>query len=962
MAGIINDLQDRNAKLALSYGEVPVKGYLTKHRVEFVGLTKQVRIQQAVGQASWLDRNANIYRGAGWQGIKKLYYGGEEINSSNYHFHSGGPSDAPDAYFPEDKAHPEAAYYSAELPDGMGEEDRPDRMIGIFETLKVPNFNGAGQQIDSNGDPLPGGANPYDYYFYSASPARVVMDLRDRARRSPLTVNYPAWVDWRDYCAESINWDDGALTPHQVSLEASAGGSLAPGTYWVRIATLKGGDVSSASKDRASDGITTASVVISGGNLQFTVTWASQLARGATGYRVYVGTSEDGQDKFFTVSDGATNFLLVSTLSGASTGTPPNIATGSLLRQIPRFLAMPFFVPPFDFSTSLDRIAEITCMDFHYANGKQVFLTPEIRGSVFELNLSRANTFRTWQVDRRQKPNMIIGVYRDLDDEFLSEAEPVVVTRPALQAVEGDNALTINFGTAYRSQVERGCHYWARRLIDSDQMLEIFGSPKTYHVLPGDVVDVTHDVPNWSNVEFMIEEKEEQEDTKAGYQLRGRIYGAWYSDTDTAPLPRPLPEVPLNPFAAPPLITGVTLTEDHVVLANTTWVPILQGGVEFAPFIGQQRGRVWHWAPNDSQYRPTSLVLIPEPSTLESAFEIRGADPGLHKIKIVTESSLGVSQGLAAATEYTITIEGPPPGVAPAGINGYFNTENDDLLLDWEGDPTVTLPLQEVYDLQLTTLADTSFAAIKAAVVVIPLLLAPNSHFVPLEILSPPGSLNPAQISLDDHGVKFTFNSSDLETVRAFVWSAPTAAVTGGLYVEFECPPEPYWLPFQIYLDQAPGSFGFSPATQLGWARVGVANQEVLYIKPFGAAPSFRMIRGDRYGILIRPDGVVEYYHNYLGPGSTPIFISPRRANMSVHYRLLILEEFVGQGYPVLGVQSGVNKIRWIRQVPEYTYGSEAQELDFGSLPDDIRVRVRQRSQYLNGPPSDWTEELFTRP
>ncbi len=33
--------------------------------------------------------------------------------------------------------------------------------------------------------------------------------------------------------------------PARLTLQASAGGSLTPGTYWVKIATLKGGDISS---------------------------------------------------------------------------------------------------------------------------------------------------------------------------------------------------------------------------------------------------------------------------------------------------------------------------------------------------------------------------------------------------------------------------------------------------------------------------------------------------------------------------------------------------------------------------------------------------------------------------------------------------------------------------------------------------------------------------------------------
>lgn len=661
---IVNSITDKLSQLGLAYGRHVAGTVISKYLVEATA-PAQATLQQPLGAASWWDAANSKWMGGGWEACENLYYNGFEIEAANYNFHSGGGADAADAFFPDDITHPKASYISGRLPQGQADQlsqngGTPDPMIGIYKCLKVANYNADGLQIDDVGALLPGGANPETYLYYSPSPMRAIADMFRRARRPIGNINWPAWVARRDYDATLINWDDGALTPHQIFIAAAAGGTLAPATYWVRVATLKGADISSASKDRATDGIATASVVCSGGNLKFNVEWASQLERGATGYRVYIGTAEGAEDRYFTVGSGATNTLEVSTLTGATMGAPPAIATGVLLRQIPRFESNVFFVPPFTLATAIDRIAQICCMDFHYANGKLVFLTPEMRDPVFTLNLAEIGdgSFKTYRTDRRQKPNQIVVSYRDLDDQFLSPADPpVIINRSALQLKEGVRPFLIDMGCAYRSQAERTGNYWARRLIDSDQMLEVIGSPRTYFVLPGDPVLVTHDVPDWEDVSFYIESKEEGEDTKAGYPMTARLYGEWYSDTSHEPLPRPLPSANPSPFIAPPVVVSVVLTEDVVELTNGAPFTVIRGGVEFAPFIGHQRGRVW-WKKPGGAYEATDITLVPDSTTLESAFELTGVAIGVHAIKVVTESEMGVSLAFGDHVEYTINVTG----------------------------------------------------------------------------------------------------------------------------------------------------------------------------------------------------------------------------------------------------------------------------------------------------------------
>lgn len=960
---ITNAITDKLARLPLAYGRHVVKGVLTKQNIDTN--PKAAQIQVALGAASMWDAVNQKWFGGGWDSAEHIYYNGLEIPGADYHFHSGGPGDAPDAIFPGDIPHPKASSYSAKVPQGPADElaangGAADAMSGIFKCLQVADYNEDGDQVDDLGAPIPGGADSINYLYYSPSPARHTLDLMLRARRSIVRVNYPAWVDWRDYCATLIDWDDGALTPHQISLAASAGGTLAPATYWVRVATKKGADISSASKDRATDGIHTASVVCSGSNLRFTIEWASQQDRGATGYRVYVGTSEGGENKFFDVGSGATNTLLVTTLTGASTGTPPEIATGALLRQIPRFESHVFFVPPFDLATAFDRIAQITCMDWHYANGKVVFLSPEVRAAVFTLNLAEIGngSFKTYQTDRRQKPNQIIVNYRDLDDPYLSQADPpVTVNRQSLQEKEGVRPFEINGGCMYRSQAERVGNYWARRLIDSDQMIELVGSPRTYIVLPGDPINVTHDVPNWTDVPFYVESKEEQEDSKAGFPMTGRIYGAWYSDTDHNPLPRPLPINPANPFAEPPIVTSVTLTQKDT-LSVEGLVTSLHGAVQFAAFIGRQRGRVWWWPPGASGYELTQIELTPDPDSLQSAFEIPSVAAGLHKIKVVTESELGVSKPFADHAAYTFTVVAPA-GSAPANFSMFFDAANGNGLNEWSGVKFPAAPILEVYDLEYRNSGDT--ATIRGPLTITPALNTEMAETPPLVAVTGGGSLLPAgrYTFVDPGGATITFNSHEHSSSKGWVRSAASIELIGGARVDVQLPINrifPRYFSLLPY-DSATGFGGFF------WFRMSPSVYDPLgvnYISAEGITPGYPLTPGDRPAMVVQPDGTVEYHINY-SPSSHPLYVSANTVDFTKVHKVNFVETDPSFDN-ISAVNFGFDKLRWVRQGPEFLYTGDMQKADnSGSLPATVKARVRQRSFYAGGAPSAWVNGSFAR-
>lgn len=171
-------------KLALAYGRHIVAGHLILHQT-----TAPVTILQAFGEGPW-------------DSIEKLWYNGQELLPADYNFHPGTPSTGPadpiqgvDPLFPTGLTYSHTAYVAAKVPTAFAADNPPDKLRGLCKCLKVFDYDRNGQQIG---------------YSYSANPARVAADLiLVRAGLPASRIDWPSWVAWRDYCAQTINWDDG---------------------------------------------------------------------------------------------------------------------------------------------------------------------------------------------------------------------------------------------------------------------------------------------------------------------------------------------------------------------------------------------------------------------------------------------------------------------------------------------------------------------------------------------------------------------------------------------------------------------------------------------------------------------------------------------------------------------------------------------------------------------------------
>lgn len=663
--------------------------------------------------------HANPAAGTWWIGA--FGYAGGASFTITATFDGGSVSFAASAFFPNEEPHPWTAWIAARTPAGLS-ADQSDSLFGIYRTLKTANYDGDGVQIDINGDPV-GGGDPRDYYFFNPNPANCAIDQLLRwGQRLDSIVNFPAFVDWRDYNDELIPWDDAKYTPRSLSLTGTSGGSLTPGQiHYVRVSTFKSSDESSASQETVE--ISASSITLLSGQTAFQVDW---LIRGdelspvappgdITSFRVYVGTVSGVWLGYFTVSNPSARSLVVTTLSGITAGNPLDTCTTGLLRNIKRFECGLFFVPPYTLSSALDRICQISCADWQwsglgtgtYRNDMVRFLSPASRTPVFTLDASQTapGTFKTWAIDRRQRYNQIVGNFRDRDDEFLNAGTPVILNRGQLQSDDKQvKSFAIDFGTCYRSQVQRGVSFWARMLCDLDTAASLKGSPKTYFLLPADVVNVTNATPDWTDTQFLINKKQETIETNLGDPLTMRIYSPdAYSDTDQSPLPSQLRKPRFDPFSAPPVASGLVLSEVVGYAPDMSTMIGVGGSFDFADFGGPQLARIFmkgpaagpsYTEPSDSEYRQVEMIAKGEINA--SGFQRRGLPTGKFWFNVVTESvGFGASAVSGHPTDSIILIQAP---TAPISLSG--SRVSTDLTATWNpGVPGAFLP--ETYVLRV---------------------------------------------------------------------------------------------------------------------------------------------------------------------------------------------------------------------------------------------------------------------
>jgi hypothetical protein len=400
-----------------------------------------------------------------------------------------------------------------------------------------------------------------------------------------------------------------------------------------------------------------------------------------------------------------------SPLAGQTTGDT---------RYIPRFEAHIAFTEPTSLEGALDQVCFMCASDWQEDGSLIRFLTPEPCAPKNTVPLHAAQrqivhhfdaddedvdnivkrTITAYHVPARDLYNHFLGTFRNVDDKDLKE-DFVEVEDTDLQDVYGRrDPGPISLGSMNRSQAKRVLE-WVKRIRATHSLFcELDGQGDSMHVLPGDIVEVTYtnSTYQWNAKLFMVIEVTDEPDgaDTRSFLLQEYDPEDYYKDLDHDEQQRVvLPTVP-SPFAKPPQVVSVTLSERNDLQQDQTVISMLRGNVQFANFTETQKGRVWLKRPGDADYFPTNKVLDPHPDTLLAAFEFSGVQPGQHFVKVVPETQYETAD-YAGAVGYTWTITGKT--IAPGIVTNmrYSFDRIKTVALEWDAPADGDVKEYELY-------------------------------------------------------------------------------------------------------------------------------------------------------------------------------------------------------------------------------------------------------------------------
>lgn len=993
----------------------------------------------------------------------------------DYIFHSGklstGFADAMQGtptFFPDlDFTFSGKAYCEVRLPVALSDgTDEPTRSEIRVRASRINDYDAVGAIIGGNYGPS---ANNLREFIYCCKLARKITPANIATR-----VNWPSWVTARAKCDAEIGW-------------AAGGGDGLTGSYYADdtltslFATRIDGQINFAFGTGETDlppvpfSVRWTGFVEAPATGTFTFT-----ARYDDGIKVWINgvllindwtvgpTRESSGTIALTIGTRYTVTIeyLNAVLSGeaslsyecAGAGLAKQVVprdrlfssstTNSAGRSINRYDGDLVF-PGTPLPTALAAImSKCPGIEWQEIGGKITFLSDTNRASVFTFyydptqSVTPANivakSFVGSPRDPLTTPNFLIVGYRDKDDELFTQ-KYVPIDRPDRRdQLNGQivDAGILQIGVARQSLAERVGESMIRLTTDLDLDCTVKGQKGAHRVAKSDRVTLVHPVGDWRGTAFaghsgpidMLVQEETFESTietanEKTFKLR-EYDPDYYSDTKHGPLARKRIVDVESPYARPPIVTSIALSQFAAALADGSFAITIEGEVQAAQWGYEQRLRLWWQRPSnyisglvvstgantittpaahkfgDNQpvelsggtlpggtvpdkvyyalivsptvirlslkpdgeaidltsagagfslapYFADDKLLTPSRTTLQASFELAPAEVGVHKIRVVSESRTQQHYAIGVHTVASITTT-MPDTEQPSTLLGFFDEHNGGVLTEWTQGFVPILDKLEVYDLEFNY--DNPDPAKVRRETIMPTFNRILQEYVVLDPASYTGIGPPTDyFHLLNNGGAEIYAGQSLK-------SKAGAEVVGGLLVRFVVPARNY-LPMRNLAVLPATDFSPDVDTSFSWTAFGVyPNWFAIPEDDFydTASPTISIVAGMSLDIFFRADGRVEYHTNY-SPFSRPVWISGKRVDLSTKYKVYIS----GPGR--------IESISWMREGPEYMYDALAQRTDLGlastdPLPSEIKARVRQRSQYVGGPPSPWTSATLVRP
>ncbi|MBX7170142.1 MAG: hypothetical protein K1X72_04240 [Pyrinomonadaceae bacterium] len=519
MSKLINHLRNKDVQnlfLDVAYGRHIVEGDLCKSLTDDSG---NIYVQHKLGKREW---NA----------CKKLWWRGFNIAASDYKFHPGtlstGNEDTVqgvDAIFSMDIPHSLQAWIRAKVPLADAgitlntSTEEPSGLAGIFECLKVNNYNSAGTVTD---------------FSYSENPARQILDaFLIEGGRSASRIDFGAFCEWRDCLAEQILCDYTALPDFEgFGLTANYYNGASFDTFIEeRVDAVVEFD---SDNGRPAYGLNEVFSARYEGKIKprFTETYTFYLYHD-DGAKLWVNGSLIIDQWGTAGSHSATIALTADTfydikiewentgghsgikLEWQSTSQPREVAPSDRLypkpKYVDRWLGNTFFSRPTRLDDGIRTMLRLCNSAFQRINGKyRFFCYDQITSSSFTFD-EAVNYYPNSLEIKRRDPTRTRNVWqatcRDLDSQFFDQLiKPIVILRENLiaeagQRIDGD---LFDFYNSTRFQTYRLLTEIVKREAGAPSAISLTGNAESYPVLKGDRVKINLELLNLTNYECRV--------------------------------------------------------------------------------------------------------------------------------------------------------------------------------------------------------------------------------------------------------------------------------------------------------------------------------------------------------------------------------------------------------------------------------------------------------------------------
>jgi hypothetical protein len=284
---------------------------------------------------------------------------------------------------------------------------------------------------------------------------------------------------------------------------------------------------------------------------------------------------------------------------------------------------------------------------------------------VFDASSIFPKSFKSPLSSKSSAINTIVIKYNDAKNDF-AETTLTVIDPDHIAQVGKRNKLEVNGGAIdSHAQASLIANFLLSKHREGNPQAMWSTDPRALLAEEGDLAAVTDDSRGLINYVLRLEEVKISEIHSVA--LLGRQYSSiMFSDTPgshTVPLP-----TNLSLSHAPPVATNLTYVEESgFFLADGTWIPKVTYTFDFGGFVGVQFARIYLKRPGETDYTEYDQVT-PDESNV-GRFDLYPLESGIHWVKVVTESSNGLSNSTGnPEDEFTVDGNLMPRPLPPSNL------------------------------------------------------------------------------------------------------------------------------------------------------------------------------------------------------------------------------------------------------------------------------------------------------